>query len=651
MSNLEASFTVTSSPSIAIVANNTDSSQYLSVDSTSLNTSPSASTFLPDQTSSTCLLLPNSPSPDPELRDPLTPGLEDANSDHADNGGDDGDTNSSSGSSGGINMVVMIPQNETDPNDEVFINNRKGNGTCVIHRKNGGFQNEDKQSVTKIGDIIITCTDNIPPFVNWNWPLIRKWSFSLFICINIGVIGFVIAMMSTLPKSCNPPVPWYQGSVFYEIFPASFQDSNDDGIGDIQGINSRVQYLKQLGVGAIRLNSIYPSKHYPEAYQDTKTYFSIDHHLGDFNDFEALVINLQRNNIALILDLPLLPLVKKLHVSEHVSEIQGQDTKAAVEHHLSAPGSTTSDNLILKAIKFWTDKGVDGFFIKDLEHFHNDSFLVSSIKEWKYMLGSDRCLIVSSNLIDIIQHNKTLLGLVMPHVDLVDVRLTVEKSAKEIVEEIETAIKGPAGLGATTWLHWSINSLEATHTRVSSLALIFLELMLPGTPNIFYGDEISLTEVLDTNDDHKETQHLHHLPVMQFNTSRAFTDLQKVAPWLPKSKFNPNQFTHLTQIKELIQLRRISPALYLKQIEREDRSYQNTNLRSSQDDLIVIERHYPRRKSFAVFTNRVNHTLKTDLSSTFYSGDIIFGTAKNSKIYFSDFEISGLETIIVKLDK
>lgn len=74
MSNLEG-FT-TSSTSIAVA--NTDNTQYLSVDSTSLNTSPSASTFLPDQNSSTCLLLPNSPSPDPELTHPLTPGLEDA---------------------------------------------------------------------------------------------------------------------------------------------------------------------------------------------------------------------------------------------------------------------------------------------------------------------------------------------------------------------------------------------------------------------------------------------------------------------------------------------------------------------------------------------------------------------------------------------
>lgn len=73
MSNLEGLAT----SSTSIVVGNTDNTQYLSVDTASLNTSPSASTFLPDQNSSTCLLLPNSPSPDPELTHPLTPGLED----------------------------------------------------------------------------------------------------------------------------------------------------------------------------------------------------------------------------------------------------------------------------------------------------------------------------------------------------------------------------------------------------------------------------------------------------------------------------------------------------------------------------------------------------------------------------------------------
>lgn len=421
--------------------------------------------------------------------------------------------------------------------------------------------------------------------------------------------------------------------MFYEIFPASFQDSNSDGIGDLHGINNRMNYLKSLNVGAIRLNSIYPSKHYPENFLNITTYFSIDHHIGDFNDFNALVTNLHSNDIKLILDLPLTPLVKSLHTIDNTEKLYG-------DHE--------SENLIQKAINFWLDKGVDGFYIKDLEHFHNDSFLLTCLKEWKYVLGSDRCLIVSSKLIDKCEHNKTLSEHILKYIDLIDMRLNVEKGTKAIVAQIEQTIKSPLGLSTTNWIHWNINSLQSER-RFSSMAVILLELMLPGTPSLFYGDEISLTEVLDTFDEHKDTQHLHHLPIMQYNSSQAFTN---VSPWLPKSKFNPaTQFNHLSQIKDLIGLRKNSPAIYLKQISREDHSYANTNLRTSQGDLIVIERHYPRRKNYAYFANFGRTSIQVDLSSTFYSGDIVMGSVKDTKVYFDKFEINSLDSIIVKLDK
>ncbi len=52
---------------------------------------------------------------------------------------------------------------------------------------------------------------------------------------------------------------WWKNAVFYEIYPRSFQDSNGDGIGDLNGITQRLDYLKQLGVDAIWLSPIYPS--------------------------------------------------------------------------------------------------------------------------------------------------------------------------------------------------------------------------------------------------------------------------------------------------------------------------------------------------------------------------------------------------------
>jgi alpha-glucosidase len=53
--------------------------------------------------------------------------------------------------------------------------------------------------------------------------------------------------------------PWWRASVFYQIYPRSFQDTNNDGIGDLRGIECRLDYLVSLGVDAIWISPIYPS--------------------------------------------------------------------------------------------------------------------------------------------------------------------------------------------------------------------------------------------------------------------------------------------------------------------------------------------------------------------------------------------------------
>lgn len=420
--------------------------------------------------------------------------------------------------------------------------------------------------------------------------------------------------------------------MFYEIFPASFQDSDRDGIGDLRGIANRVNYLKNLGVGAIRLNSIYPATHYPEHYDERTTFFGIDPVLGDFNDFGALVTNLHKSNISLLLDLPLIPLVDRLN----------QDSTGNETDNISI-----KDNLVLNAIQFWIERGVDGFFIKDLEQFHNDSFLVAGVTAWKRALGRDRCLIVSSEVIK----SETLA--ILDHVDLVDVHLRVTRGAPALVNQIVDAIRGPFGSESSAWIHWSIDGVDhqrVASTRNGSMAPLLLQLMLPGTPSIFYGNEVSLDTARDTKSEHNDTKHLHHLAMMEFKSTRAVE--RTVVPWIPAAK--SADFHRLTTVKELIELRKVSPAIYLKQVLTDGRSYQNTNLRSSSGDLLVVERHYPRRMNYGTFTNLGNTTHTADLSSVFYSGDIFVSSHEsknNTKIYFSDFELGSLETIIVKLDK
>lgn len=67
--------------------------------------------------------------------------------------------------------------------------------------------------------------------------------------------------------------PWWKERVFYQIYPRSFQDSNGDGIGDIQGIISRLDYLKWLGIGAIWLCPVYDSPNADMGY-DIRNYES-----------------------------------------------------------------------------------------------------------------------------------------------------------------------------------------------------------------------------------------------------------------------------------------------------------------------------------------------------------------------------------------
>jgi alpha-glucosidase len=97
------------------------------------------------------------------------------------------------------------------------------------------------------------------------------------------------------------PDPWWKHAVIYEIYPRSFQDSNGDGIGDINGIISRLDYLHDLGIGAIWLTPIYPSPQVDFGY-DISDYTAIDPVYGTMADFDRLVSEAKKRNIRIIMD-------------------------------------------------------------------------------------------------------------------------------------------------------------------------------------------------------------------------------------------------------------------------------------------------------------------------------------------------------------
>ncbi len=94
---------------------------------------------------------------------------------------------------------------------------------------------------------------------------------------------------------------WWQHAVFYEIYPRSFADSNNDGIGDLKGIASKLDYLKELGVDAIWISPCFPSPQVDFGY-DVSDYENIDPMYGTLADFDNLASEAQKRNIHIILD-------------------------------------------------------------------------------------------------------------------------------------------------------------------------------------------------------------------------------------------------------------------------------------------------------------------------------------------------------------
>ena len=95
---------------------------------------------------------------------------------------------------------------------------------------------------------------------------------------------------------------WYKDAVVYQIYPRSFCDSNGDGIGDLNGITSKIPYLKALGVNAVWLSPCYASPNDDNGY-DISDYRAIMPEFGAMEDWERMIAALHENNIRLIMDL------------------------------------------------------------------------------------------------------------------------------------------------------------------------------------------------------------------------------------------------------------------------------------------------------------------------------------------------------------
>jgi glycosidase len=94
---------------------------------------------------------------------------------------------------------------------------------------------------------------------------------------------------------------WWQTAVIYQIYPRSFQDTNGDGVGDLKGIERRLDYLAKLGVDAIWISPIFPSPMADFGY-DVAEYCDVDPRFGTLDDFDNLLAQAHTHGLKVLLD-------------------------------------------------------------------------------------------------------------------------------------------------------------------------------------------------------------------------------------------------------------------------------------------------------------------------------------------------------------
>jgi len=122
-----------------------------------------------------------------------------------------------------------------------------------------------------------------------------------------GFIDTLLELLNSepdLPQTKETQITrvWWKQAVFYQIYPRSFRDSDGDGIGDLPGILSRLDYLKDLGIDAIWLSPVYDSPNDDNGY-DIRDYYGIMKEFGTLEDFDRLLSEIHRRGMKLVMDL------------------------------------------------------------------------------------------------------------------------------------------------------------------------------------------------------------------------------------------------------------------------------------------------------------------------------------------------------------
>ena len=411
-----------------------------------------------------------------------------------------------------------------------------------------------------------------------------------------ALLGFCLA------SPANAAAKWWNDAVFYEIFTRSFQDSNGDGIGDLNGITSRLDYLNSLGINGIWLTPIFKSPSY-HGY-DTVDYKSIQPDFGNPDDFKELIRQAHQRGIKVILDMAF------NHTSpqhpwftsqpdyycwrsedphwpgkSHWFPLNGQYYYGFFGPKM--PDLNWNTPAVMAEVKgtlhYWADLGVDGFrldavryyvegpqgesdtpgthnvlreFIQDLKASYPDVLFVGEVWADPQIVST---YVNNGQELDLAFDFPVSFGLVssLQSGQASALALALQNTRKRVTD--------PARLAPIVTNHDMVRVASQVGPSLPKLKLAATVLLtLPGTPFIYYGEEIGLPDSSAKSDLGKRTP-------MQWTASpnHGFTsDTSK--PWLDFSSSDPQisvsaqlgvKGTLLHYYQRLIQLRQNEPSL------------------------------------------------------------------------------------------
>jgi alpha-glucosidase len=456
----------------------------------------------------------------------------------------------------------------------------------------------------------------------------------------------------TVPRK---PGRWWQHGIIYQIYPRSFQDSNDDGVGDLPGIIARLDYLEWLGVDAVWLSPIFPSPMADFGY-DVSDYTGIHPLFGTMDDFDRLLEEVHSRGLRLILDF-----VPNHTSEEHpwfrASRSSRDDPKrdwyiwrdpgpggsapnnwlsvfggpawsfneetGQYYYHAYLPEQPDLDwrnpevrEAMLATMRFWLDKGVDGFRVDVMWHLMKDEHFRDNPENPDYrpdMPDYHRLVPAYSvdqpEVHDVVAQmrqvvdeygDRLLIGeIYLPIAQLVTYYgrgdrpgahlpfnfqlITLPWDARTISVAVDR-YEGELPEGA--WPNWVLGNHDKSRIasragRAQARVAAMLLLTLRGTPTMYYGDEIAMEDVeipsdkvQDPTERRNPGRGMGRDPMrtpMQW-TDGEFAGFTRVEPWLPLAanyrKYNVEAQRHepnsmLDLVRRLIELRRSEGALAL----------------------------------------------------------------------------------------